>query len=253
VTSPQDLANTSFLVWRFRDADKRDLDWTYLPAFRRVRQLSPANRSDGFLGSDLTQDDGLFFDGKPEDFTWKLVGESETYRLADPTSLAESRAPKALPGGGWRASFHDGPIAGFEDPAWKGAPWAPVSAVLAKRKVWILEATPKDAYYLYGKLQLAVDKETFQGAWSRKFSRNGELLGDFVPAGFVNTEVTVADGSKEWVAAPGMAYYVAINAKMDRATVTGFPLKDRANATLDGRVTQDPGLFDFLALGRNGN
>ena len=79
------------------------------------------------------------------------------------------------------------------------------------------------------------------------------MLADFLPAGFVNTEVTAGDGSKEWIAAPGMTYYVAINAKMDRATVTGFPLKDRSRAALDGRVRQEPGVFDFLALGRTGN
>jgi len=252
VTSPQDLRDTSFLVWRFRDPAKRDLDWTYLPAFRRVRQLSPANRSDGFLGSDLTQDDGLFFDGKPEDFTWKLIGETDSYRLVDPTSLAGANPPKALPGGGWRASFRDKPIVGFEDPGWDGAPWAPIGAALARRKVWIIEAMPKDPYYLYGRIELAIDKETFQGVWSRKFSRTGELLADFLPAGFLNTEVAADDGSKEWIAAPGMAYYVAINAKLDRATVTGFPLKDRANAAIEGRIKQDPGIFDVQALDRTG-
>lgn len=50
-----------------------------------------------------------------------------------------------------------------------------------------------------------------------------------------------------------MIYYVAINAKMDRATVTGFPLKDRGHATIDGRVRQDPSLFDFQEFGRAGN
>jgi hypothetical protein len=43
---------------------KRDSSWSYVPALRRVRAVSPANRSDGFLGSDVSQDDGRFFDGK---------------------------------------------------------------------------------------------------------------------------------------------------------------------------------------------
>ena len=47
---------------------KRDSTWAYVPALRRVRATSPANRSDGFLGSDESQDDGQFFDGKVEDF-----------------------------------------------------------------------------------------------------------------------------------------------------------------------------------------
>jgi Protein of unknown function (DUF1329) len=74
VTAPADLHGTASLVWRFRAAGTRDQSWTYVPALRRVRQISTANRSDGFLGSDMSQDDGTFFDGKPEDFSWKLVG-----------------------------------------------------------------------------------------------------------------------------------------------------------------------------------
>jgi hypothetical protein len=35
--------------------------------------------------------------------------------------------------------------------------------------------------------------------------------------------------------------------------VTGFPLRDRARAAIDGRVLQDPSRFDVQALGRAGN
>ena len=53
----------------------------------RVRAVSPANRSDGFLGSDMSQDDGPFFDGKPEDFEWKLVGKRDGLRIVDPGAV----------------------------------------------------------------------------------------------------------------------------------------------------------------------
>src|ERR1700690_883123 len=75
VRAPADVNGIVSLSWRYRGADKRDTIWTFVPALRRVREVSPANRSDGFLGSDLSQDDGAYFDGKVEDFTWKLVGE----------------------------------------------------------------------------------------------------------------------------------------------------------------------------------
>ncbi len=68
VKAPADLHGTAALTWLYRDADRRDSTWTYVPALRRVRAVSPTNRSDGFLGSDMSQDDGPFFDGKPEDF-----------------------------------------------------------------------------------------------------------------------------------------------------------------------------------------
>jgi Protein of unknown function (DUF1329) len=252
VLYPQDLYSTTVLAWRFRESDKRDLDWTYVPAQRRVREVSPANRSDGFLGSDLTQDDGAFFDGKPEDFTWKLAGETEMYRLADPFSLHGDVERKPSAAGGWQTRYKPGPFVGFEDAAWKGAPWAPVAAVLAKRKLWIVEAVPKDRYYLYGKIELYVDQEGFLGAWNRKFSWKGELLSAFIPIAGASVESTAADGSKEWLPALGTAYFSGLNLKMDRATVTGFPLKQRDQALNETRVVLDPATFDYQSLQRLG-
>ncbi len=78
VKTPVDLNGTAALSWRYRDPAKRDSSWSFVPALRRVRAVSPANRSDGFLGSDMSQDDGPFFDGKPEDFTWTLQGHRRT-------------------------------------------------------------------------------------------------------------------------------------------------------------------------------
>ncbi|MGH7823084.1 MAG: outer membrane lipoprotein-sorting protein, partial [Candidatus Binatia bacterium] len=252
VSAPQDLYGTTVLSWRFRDSDKRDNNWTYVPALRRVREVSPANRSDGFLGSEMTQDDGPFFDGKPQDFTWTLAGETEMFRLADPLSLVGDTKRTPLSGGGWRGHYAPGPFLGLEDPAWKGAPWAPVAAVLARRKMWIVEGVPKDRYYLYGKLQLYVDQENFQGAWSRKFSWSGELLTDYMVLGYRNAEVTAPDGASEWFWGSAIVYNAAINLKKDFATVTGFPLKNRDRAEQAVRVRADPAFFDFQNLHRFG-
>ena len=87
VRAPADVNGIVSLSWRWRGAETRDSIWAFVPALRRVRQVSPANRSDGFLGSDLTQDDGAYFDGKVQDFTWKLVGEQDLLVLFDAPSL----------------------------------------------------------------------------------------------------------------------------------------------------------------------
>ncbi len=145
-TSPADLYGTAALSWRYRSSQSRDAVWAYVPALRRVRAVSPANRSDGFLGSDLSQDDGPFFDGKPEDFTWKLVGETDTLRYSDPYSLSQDLQFHALSGGGWRLARSDAPYAGYQLPDWKGSPWAPVGMVLTKRPHWIIEGIPKARY-----------------------------------------------------------------------------------------------------------
>lgn len=252
VTAPQDLYGTTALTHRFRDSGKRDNVWMYVPALRRVREMSPANRSDGFLGSELTQDDGPFFDGKPEDFTWTLVGETEMFRLADPHSLRGETEVTPRDGGGWLGHYAGGPFVGFEDPAWKGVAWAPVAAVLARRRMWVIEGVPADRYYLYGKIQLVIDRETFQGAWNRKFSWTGELLSVYGVLGYRNREVTAPDGARELFWGSSIVWNGAVNLKKDRATVTGFPFGDRSRAANVIRLGLDPAFFDYQQLQRFG-
>jgi hypothetical protein len=177
VTSPADLNGTASLAWRFRDPAKQDQAWTYVPALRRVRQISPANRSDGVLGSDLSQDDGAIFDGKPEDFEWKWVGERTQLVLTDPTSLAGNVKRTKRPDGGYDEDWPtDQKVVGYQDPQWTGLAWAPLAPVLVQRKVWVVEAKSRDPYYLFDRIELAFDQETFQGVSSRKFDAQGTLL-----------------------------------------------------------------------------
>ncbi len=241
--------------WRFRDPGKRDNYWAYVPALRRIRALSPANRSDGLLGSDISQDDGRFFDGKPEDFEWKLVGETDMFRLADPNSLSGDIDRRPLSEGGYREVFRAPPFAGFEDPSWRGNPWAPIPAVLVRRKAWVVEATPKDKYYPYGKIQLYFDKENFQGMWNRKYSWKGENVNTFMGLGYLNSKSVAPDGTEEWLGASSMAFQAAIDLKMDRATVTGWPHNGRdkfETIVNDRRVMYDPSFFDYQTLYRFG-
>jgi len=250
-TTPADLNGTAALTWRYRDSDKRDSNWVYVPALRRVRAVSPANRSDGFLGSDMSQDDGPFFDGKPEDFTWKLVGETEMLRLVDPKSFASGSTQVWLPQGGWRSVWGGAPVVGFQDPGWKGVAWAPLQAGLARRPCWIIEGLPKDKYYLFGKIQLYIDKETYQGGWNRKFAWTGELLNTLQVTAYQKQELKRPDGMSEWLWASNFAYQCAENIKMNRATLGGLLSrgKDVAN---DRRVHYEPSFFDSATLQRFG-
>jgi len=250
-TSPADLNGTAALTWRFRDAAKRDSNWVYVPALRRVRAVSPANRSDGFLGSDMSQDDGPFFDGKLEDFDWKLVGETTMLRLVDPLSFAGQGEHVPLPGGGWRSVWPDLHVAGFQDPTWKGLSWAPLAAALAQRPFWIVEGVPKDKYYLFGKLQLYIDKETYQGAWSRKFGWNGELLNILQVVAYQKAELHRPDGGLDYLWRSTFAYQCAENVKMNRATLGGLLPKGKDVAN-DRRVTYEPSFFDSSMLQRFG-
>jgi len=250
-TTPADLNGTAALTWRYRDSDKRDSNWVYVPALRRVRAVSPANRSDGFLGSDMSQDDGPFFDGKPEDFTWKFAGETEMLRLVDPRSFKGEGTQVWLPTGGWRSIWDSTPVVGFQDPQWKGVAWAPIQSALAQRPCWIIEGTPKDKYYLFGKIQLYIDKETYQGGWSRKFGWTGELLNTLQVVAYQREPLKRPDGTMENLWRSNFSYQCAENVKANRATLAGLLPKGK-DVPNDRRVHYDPSFFDSATLQRFG-
>jgi hypothetical protein len=247
---PADLEGTSSLTWRYRDADKRDSVWAFVPALRRVRAVSPANRSDGYLGSDISGDDGFFFDGKPEDFEWKLVARRDGLRIVDPGAVAGGLKIDPVPGGGWTTLTDlNPPTAGFKTPGWGGVSWAPTDAALAKRPFWVVEGTPRDKYYLYGRLELWIDAETWDGAWNRKFSWNGEHVHTYQLMSRINQPAGPAD-NPEWIAAGTMAWACAENTKANRATIGG--MRSDPGSAYQRRIALPPTLFESTALTRFG-
>ena len=249
--APADLNGTASLSWRYRDPNTRDSTWAFVPALRRVRAVSPSNRSDGFLGSDMSQDDGPFFDGKTEDFTWTLKDEVDQLRLVDPLSLKGEGELVWLPGGGWRTNWPDLKFLGYMDPAWKGVAWAPVTGALAKRRTWVVEGKPKDRYYLYGRIELYIDEVTYQGAWNRKFSWQGELLNTLQVMGTGATKpFKRPDGKVDYLGSSNMAFQCAENIKGNQATVAG--IKSDPKGGFDVRVAFPPSLFDVNSLSRFG-
>lgn len=246
VRSPADVAGIVSLSWRYREARKRDSVWAFVPALRRVRQVSPANRSDGFLGSDMTQDDGPYFDGKVQDFDWKLVGEQEMLVLFDRLSFEEDARLKKLPGGGWRMIIPGKARVGFQVPDWPGAPWCPVQEVLIRRPQWVVEAVPKDPYYLYGKLVLRFDKDIFLGSYTTKYDWKGNLLASYAA---VRTNIVQAAPGEFWGWAGG-AVALALNWKMDRATAAGIVAGK--NVPADSRLPLSRDLFSLQRLTARG-
>lgn len=250
-TFPTDLDGTASLTWRYRDPAKRDSVWAYVPALRRVRAVSPANRSDGYLGSDISGDDGFCFDGKPEDFDWKLVGKRDALRIVDPASVGGPIQVNPAPKGGWEALTYDNPpMVGFQDPNWSGVSWAPINGGLAKRPVWVIEGVPKDKYYLYGKIELWIDAETWSGSWNRKFSWQGENVHDYQLMGTVNHPAGAPDPEQEYIFASKQVWACAENFKMNRATLGG--MRASPKSPFVRRAPIDTNLFDAQALARYG-
>ena len=253
--NPADLQGTAALSNRYRDPEKRDSVWTYVPALRRVRAVSPANRSDGFLGSDLSQDDGNFFDAKYEDFEWKTIGLRDGLRIVDPESIKGNGGPLRWidDTGGWRQDWPMGlPSAGFLKKGWTGVAWAPVSGALAKRKFWVVEGVPRDKYYLFGKIELWIDAESWIGAYNRKFSWKGELLNTYAVYGYLNHPTKNPNtGEYEWFWSSQTAWQCAENVPASRATLAG--LREDPNGMFDRRVHHKVDqLFDVQTLNRFG-
>ena len=252
VTGPADLNGTAALTWRYRDPGKRDSTWAYVPALRRVRATSPANRSDGFLGSDISQDEGPFFDGKVEDFDWKLVGERDQLRLTEEANLkGEAKCKWVESKGAWDTEWPDAPFIGYMDRNWKGIAWAPTAgASLSNRPFWIIEGVPHDKYYLYGKLELYIDKVSFQGAWLRKFGWKNDLLAIHQVMGYNPIAFTRPDGKVDFNQGSNQAYQTVENVRLNRATVAG--IKSSPTAAFWARIKFNPTVFALDALARSG-
>jgi hypothetical protein len=211
-----------------------------------VREVSPANRSDGFLGSDLSQDDGPYFDGKVQDFEWKLIGDQDMLVLFDRPSFEKQALLTRLADGGWRMTVPGGARIGFQVPDWKGAPWCPVQEILIRRPHWIVEAIPKDRYYLYGRIVFRFDKDIFLGSYSTKYDWKGKLLNSYAA---IRTNI-VRVGEGEYWGWAGGAVALAVNWKLDRATTAGIVAGEDVPA--DSRIPLSADRFSLQLLQASG-
>ena len=156
VLAPFDIAGTNILLMRYRGKNM-DSTLAYVPAIRRVRRMSPANRSDSFIGSDCCVDDAWLFDGKAIAFEWKVIRKQQAllpFLDTDVQPLERGPAGSLVTGKGIKQIRY-----GYDDPSWKGAPWLPTNLVWVKRPAYLLEVTPKDPYYNYGKQYIWVDAQ----------------------------------------------------------------------------------------------
>ena len=172
VRKPYDLAGTSVMLWRYL-SNKADMNFTYVPTIRRVRRMTPANRSDGFVGSDFAVDDILAYDGKIPDFEWKLLGQQEAlvpYAHPEPVRVEVTQQNE------WEmARNHPSIRYGHEDENWQGAPWCPLNPIYSKRPVYIIQAKSKDPYYNYGIQYIWVTADTWGPAYKMVHDRSDKF------------------------------------------------------------------------------
>jgi predicted RND superfamily exporter protein len=83
---PSNVKGTAFLTFDYKQADKNDNQWLYLPALRKVRRISASDRGDYFLGTDFTYED-IKLEGKLEieDYNFEVI-KSEVLNLESGSS-----------------------------------------------------------------------------------------------------------------------------------------------------------------------
>jgi hypothetical protein len=177
VTSPYDMAGTAMMTWRYR-TEKNDMLFGYVPAIRRVRQMTPAGRSDALFGSDFARDDGAYggYDGAIDNFKWKFIGEGEViggFIGSQPVRVNQNK------NGEWVFDYKNKDLLVWSyekkgQPGYSAAPWHVDSLIWTKRPVWIIEGIPKDTYYNYGRQIIYVDKETNVAYWKIIYDRTGK-------------------------------------------------------------------------------
>jgi len=198
ILAPFDIAGTNVLTWRYRDK-RPDSTFTYVPAIRRVRRMSPANRSDAFVGSDFTVDDAWGYAGKVNAFEWKVLKKTDQlvpFWTKDPQPLTQNskgeyETAKAVKISTW----------GFQKEGWTGAPWFPMDLVWVKRPTYILEIRAKDPYYNYGVQYLWVDAEFYQPTFKVIHdapARTGKWNGSPRPRGKARTRKSSSSATGAW-------------------------------------------------------
>ncbi len=83
---PRDVQGTAFLVHAHRDG--ADDQWLYLPALRRVKRISSANRSGSFMGSEFAYED--LTAPEVEKFTYRYLRDEP---CGDSTCTVTERLP----------------------------------------------------------------------------------------------------------------------------------------------------------------
>lgn len=74
--TPRSVQGTAFLTFDYPDATVDDDQWLYMPALRKTRRISAANRGGYFLGTDLTYEDiKLETRISLDDYNYKTLGK----------------------------------------------------------------------------------------------------------------------------------------------------------------------------------
>jgi hypothetical protein len=149
IVNPFDMKGVGQLGIRYLSAARQDDTWLYVPAIRRIRRMSTAQRSDSLFGQDTDQDSYWGFSGHIAWSDWKLLGVRDVLGVVHRENFRPQRCP-----GGADFAYCDN---------WE------------KRKAYVIEGVSKLPQYAYGKRVLYIDAEAWIVLNSDIYDKRGEL------------------------------------------------------------------------------
>jgi hypothetical protein len=160
VTSPFDARGINLLTFRYKSSDgpldqaKNDDTWVYLPALRRVRRISTAQRSETIAGTDFAFDDLRSFAGTAPQYEWICLGEQD---LIAPMNSRVRAYPYSV--------HHDFGPAGlsYADDRWE------------LRHIIKVQMKPKNRNHPYDHKDIYIDKQSMVAVYSFAFDHTKKL------------------------------------------------------------------------------
>jgi hypothetical protein len=148
-SEPTEVKGQTILQYCYKDRNKQDDSWVWIPSLRKIRHISTAQRTNIEGGSDIATDDDYGRNMIPANFTYKYIGRKEVL-LARHQDIGTLKRPQG-------------------DCMYSG---------MQKERVntHVVEGVSKDPSYPYSKFIWYVDPELWHIVTAEKFDREGKLL-----------------------------------------------------------------------------
>jgi len=147
--APRDMAGTKNLRTTYVDPYKEDDGWLYLPAQRKPRRQLSSERTSETPGMDNIPEDGMGFNGKVHEHTWKYLGKRTVLAAINLATHPEAGGPHQ---------------------------WVPHKARWELRECHVIEQSPKNPNHPYSRKLIFIDSETFWTTWMLAYDRTERLL-----------------------------------------------------------------------------
>jgi hypothetical protein len=146
---PSMVRNTRYFEVKYNDRTRPFDSWLWSPAARRVIRRNASMRQDATSGGDVCAYDNWGWDGAIFENDYKLIGIKEILAVRH--------------GKGEADMIHEPGL-------------CMVSGLPHERcKVYLLEATNKDPYFIYSKMYWYIDVETYVMVYSDRYDRQGKM------------------------------------------------------------------------------